>query len=91
VYVSNGKSKDVGKKGSVSTLTIAVVTALIPLVLIRPVIIPVVLLTLPLVLIPFRWYVIKRIKGYTGDVLGALQQFTELTMYVAWIIAGSLL
>jgi adenosylcobinamide-GDP ribazoletransferase len=38
----------------------------------------------------FRKYVIQKIGGYTGDVLGALQQISELIFYLFFIIIYSL-
>ncbi len=90
-YVSHGKSKDVGTKGSAGTLVIAIITALLPLALVKPVSILSVLLALPVVLIPFRRYLTKKIGGYTGDALGALQQISELAVYFALIIATEII
>lgn len=36
-------------------------------------------------LIFFRRYTIRRIGGYTGDVLGALQQISEFTFYIIYL------
>jgi adenosylcobinamide-GDP ribazoletransferase len=37
--------------------------------------------------IRFKMYIEKRLGGYTGDVLGALQQLAELLFYLSFIIA----
>ena len=42
----------------------------------------VVLVVVTVLFIGFRAYIIKRTGGYTGDVLGALQQITEVTIYL---------
>lgn len=95
IYTSNyisiddkGKAKDVGKRGSFLTLLIALIFALIPLVLIEWIFIPILLAVLLVILISFRWYVLRRIGGYTGDLLGALQQFSEVGIYLTLIIGG---
>jgi adenosylcobinamide-GDP ribazoletransferase len=44
-----------------------------------------------LVFIYFRYFVHKNIGGYTGDVLGALQQFSETSFYVSFLLFSSLL
>lgn len=85
-YVGNGKSKDVGKRGSGATLVIAILCAVLSLALLDLKLIPGVVLALLLVFFPFRIYILKRIGGYTGDVLGALQQITELMVYFLVII-----
>ena len=93
-YVSmdeKGKSKDVGKRGSFQTLMIASVFALIPLVFIDWILIPILLGVLFLILVIFRWYVHKRIGGYTGDVLGALQQFSEVGIYLTLVLGEQLI
>lgn len=36
-----------------------------------------------------RWYT-RRLGGYTGDTLGATQQFTEVTFYLAFLAAWNL-
>jgi adenosylcobinamide-GDP ribazoletransferase len=37
---------------------------------------------LKVVFLLFRTYIIKRLEGYTGDVLGALQQISEVLFYL---------
>lgn len=93
-YVSedrNSKSKPIGEKHSGWTLVIATLIGLSPLVLIQPMLIPVILVLLALILIYFRYYVHKKVGGYTGDILGALQQFSELGFYIAYLIAIQLI
>jgi len=88
---ADSKSKPIGEKSSVSTLVIAIVTGIAPLMLIPGIIIPFVLITTLLVFAFLRHYVHKKIGGYTGDVLGALQQFSEIGFYMAYIGASKLL
>jgi adenosylcobinamide-GDP ribazoletransferase len=75
------KSKPVAQQMSPLELTIAGVTGIAPLFLLGPYFI--------LLLIPvfgLRWllghYFLKRLGGYTGDSLGAVQQTTEILFYL---------
>jgi adenosylcobinamide-GDP ribazoletransferase len=64
----------------------AFVLALIPMIFL-PLWISGILICLEmLVFILFRWYVHRKLGGYTGDVLGALQQISELIFYLIFLI-----
>lgn len=87
-YIRNddtGKAKPIGEKHTTATLLLAMISGLVVLVFLpwKSVIILVPALLLTLVI--FRWYVIKILGGYTGDVLGALQQISELVVYTGFI------
>jgi adenosylcobinamide-GDP ribazoletransferase len=41
--------------------------------------------TLILVFFSMRWYCLKKINGYTGDVLGAMQQVGEVSIYISYL------
>lgn len=79
---ATSKTKPVGKADSVFSLTFALATGSSLLVFLQwhEIIITVVLLTVVFLL--FRMYIIKRLEGYTGDVLGALQQISEVLFYL---------
>jgi adenosylcobinamide-GDP ribazoletransferase len=85
------KSKPIGKKSSFGVLVFAVLFALSPLVLLYlvgiPLLIlgPILLMVQLLILVGFRSYVIRKIGGYSGDVLGALQQISEIAYYVTFL------
>lgn len=90
-YVRNdetAKSKPVGEKHGGGTLMLAIVSGLIPMILIpllsTAFIIPALLVTLLI----FRWYIHKTLGGYTGDVLGAFQQISELIFYLLFIVSS---
>jgi cobalamin synthase len=34
----------------------------------------------------FRNYTLRKLKGYSGDVLGALQQITEVAIYIFTVV-----
>jgi adenosylcobinamide-GDP ribazoletransferase len=44
------------------------------------------LATLILCFILLYFYYRSQLKGYTGDLLGAAQQLTELSLYLVWLI-----
>jgi adenosylcobinamide-GDP ribazoletransferase len=78
---TNGKSKPLATKLSRQTLWIATCFGLIPLCILSPY----QLFALVPVFFVWRWFsfkVEKKIGGYTGDCLGAMQQLTEITFYV---------
>lgn len=88
---NSSKSKPVGKKHSKRTLVIAIIIGIIPLCLISVYIIPFLIIVLLLIFVYFRYYVRKKIGGYTGDVLGALQQFSEIGFYLTYLIVEKII
>lgn len=76
------KAKPIGNNTSKTSLFIAFVIAVIPLLLIEWMMIPVILTGLLFLFWLFRQYILKRTGGYTGDALGALQQLSELIIYL---------
>lgn len=85
------KSKPVGKKISVTTLIIALIFGLAPLFLLPLMFIPFLIVIQILILLTFRLYTHNKIGGYTGDVLGALQQLSEIAYYLCFIVLSTLL
>lgn len=88
---STSKSKPVGETKSTTTLVIALAFGLLPLILVPYHTIPFLLLAMLLILLYFRYYVHKKLGGYTGDVLGALQQLSEVGFYITFILINKLL
>ncbi len=89
-YVSDtkgSKSKPVGLKGSAATLIIALIFGLAPLWLAGWKIIPLLVGTQLIILLLFRWYLHRKIGGFTGDTLGALQQLSEIGFYLTYVVA----
>ncbi|HPR31261.1 MAG TPA: adenosylcobinamide-GDP ribazoletransferase [Prolixibacteraceae bacterium] len=88
-YVRDDESsrmKPVGKKGTPSDFILAVFWGLLPL-LFAPVaftiaIVPVLLIAAAL----FRLYIVRKIGGYTGDCLGALQQISEVIIFLGFLV-----
>jgi adenosylcobinamide-GDP ribazoletransferase len=83
---AKGKAKPLASKLSRGELALAAVFGLGPLLLLAPKL----LITLLPVVIVWCWFsykLKKRLGGYTGDCLGAMQQLCELTFYLgvaAW-------
>lgn len=87
--VDSSKVKPLAESGSVADLWVALFTGGLALYFV-----PVgsFLLVLVLIAIGLTSYLFlkKQLKGFTGDTLGAVQQVTELTIYLALlVIAGS--
>ena len=76
------KTKPIGKRGKNSDLIIAMIFGLLPAVLLSWKLVAIVL-PLPLIVTwVFKKYTEKKIGGYTGDCLGALQQIIEVLFYL---------
>lgn len=76
------KAKPIGNQTTTISVIIAMVTAIIPLVFINWKIVVGLVLISTMVLLLFRAYIMKRTGGYSGDVLGALQQLVEVAIYM---------
>ncbi len=97
IYISHyvgraelSKSKHIGDKKSLSTLIISMLW-IIPLLYFLG--LKLFLFIIPaqlILLIYFRYYIHKKTGGYTGDVLGALQQLSEILFYVTYLIYTTL-
>ncbi len=82
----NSKSKPVGERHNALTFLLALAFGLLPLFFIP---LKALLITVPallLTLVFFRSYILKILGGYTGDVLGALQQISELVFYLCFLV-----
>jgi adenosylcobinamide-GDP ribazoletransferase len=79
------KAKTVGSNASLASLLVAFAVGAASLFLLTMNQAIVILISTTVVFIGFRAYVIKRTGGYTGDVLGALQQITEVVMYLVMV------
>lgn len=76
------KVKPVGKKISLGGLLFAFLAGLAPVILIEPEFFTVIILPLVAGLLLMRYFK-KRINGYTGDCLGAIQQVSEICVYIS--------
>jgi len=89
-YVRNdetSKSKPVGEKHGIFTLMLAIVFGLIPMIFIPFISTIIIISALIVTFLVFRCYIIKILGGYTGDVLGAIQQISELVFYLFFIVS----
>lgn len=93
IYTSNyvradtlSKSKPIGHKGSAFSLLVAGLFGLIALCFIPVKAVVVIIALSIIVFISFRWYVHRKLGGYTGDVLGALQQLSEISFYLCFLV-----
>ncbi len=83
---STSKSKPIGMQCLWSDLLIAGIFSVIPLIFIQWQVNLLVILVAIVLFYTFKSFVVKQIEGYTGDVLGALQQLTEFSFYICFII-----
>ncbi|MBN1988834.1 MAG: adenosylcobinamide-GDP ribazoletransferase [Bacteroidales bacterium] len=88
VYVrTDGTSKAsvVGSHASLLSLVVAGCIGLASLLLLGVYSLAVIVAVSAVVLLLFRWYITRKTGGYTGDVLGALQQIIEVLVYLTLI------
>ncbi len=86
---SEGKSKPLATQLNVFELTIATFFGLLPMAFLAMKY----LFALVPVIIVWLWFsakIQKRIGGYTGDCLGAMQQLTEIAFYVGLLVSAKL-
>lgn len=89
---STGKSKPIATQLNVSGLVVASIFGLTPLTLLLHFFGYKYLAVLLLVFLVWLWFSLKlkkRIGGYTGDCLGAMQQITEITFYLGILVCSS--
>ncbi len=85
------KSKPVGKNKSYKILLVGLCIGILPMYFLPLWAFPFIVLVLAAVFIYFRYYVRKSIGGFTGDILGALQQISEVGFYVSFIFFEKIL
>ena len=88
---ATSKTKPVGKKDSSFSLIFAIITGGITLFFLSGLEILVSISVLLLVFLIFRRYINKKLGGYTGDVLGALQQLCEVFFYLSMVAIQTVL
>ncbi len=89
IYTSNysredelSKTKPIGNRGKNSDLAIGILFGLAPVVLFPWMFMAIVLPLSLLITFLFKRYIERKIGGYTGDCLGALQQIIEVVFYL---------
>lgn len=87
---ATSKTKPIGKKGKVFDFSLALFFGLAFLAFIplsySLAVLPILLLTTFI----FRRYITRKLGGYTGDCLGALQQIAEVEFYLGFVIYQTL-
>lgn len=91
-YIGNeerSKSKPIGEKSTYLTFIIATIIGISPLFLFDFISILFIIGVQLIAFLYFRYYIHKKISGYTGDVLGTLQQISEVSFYFSYLIINS--
>lgn len=83
---ADAKAKPVAGNISPVTLIVAIFFGVAPLLLLHLWFLPIILVSFTAIFLLFRNYVHKKIGGYTGDVLGALQQISEISFYLLFLL-----
>lgn len=86
----SSKSKPIGKKGKNSDLILAILFALIPMAFLPWQLTAIVVPAALLLTFVFKKYIERKIGGYTGDCLGALQQLVEVLFYLCLLGVANL-
>ncbi len=79
------KTKPIGKRGKNSDLILAIIFALVPMSLLPWQLTAIAVPSALLLTFLFKKYTERKIGGYTGDCLGALQQLVEVLFYLCLI------
>lgn len=80
----DSKAKPLATHIGFGSLAMAALFGLAPFFLLSPVMLWALPVTVLITAWMARWFV-RRIGGYTGDCLGAVQQVTEVGIYVTWV------
>ncbi|MDD5475267.1 MAG: adenosylcobinamide-GDP ribazoletransferase [Syntrophales bacterium] len=84
----SAKSKLLARRLTLRELLIACTFGLLPLALLSPAAIIFSLMTVSAITALAAWIFARRLGGYTGDLLGAAQQLTELACYLGILVAS---
>lgn len=92
-YARSGESKSMHtrRKTDNKTFLIAFAFSLVPLIFMPWQIIAIVIPVYSMILFLLKKYTERKIGGFTGDVLGALQQFSELAFYIICVVVYSVI
>ncbi|MDH4127504.1 MAG: adenosylcobinamide-GDP ribazoletransferase [Spirochaetota bacterium] len=81
----DSKSKPLTGKVNLSQLIVAFIFSILPLILFWDFLIFLIIIPVTLVTAYFGYYFYKKLDGYTGDCLGAVQQVSEITFYIVLV------
>lgn len=92
VYARTEASKGDYTRNRISgkSILLATITGLIPLLFLPYVFIGTAILSASFFFLLYRSYLNRRIQGFTGDTLGALQQFTEILIFLSYLFCSKL-
>jgi adenosylcobinamide-GDP ribazoletransferase len=82
---ATSKSKPIGKRGKGIDFALALFFGLAFLAFLPFTFSLAILPVLVITTFVFKSYITRKIDGYTGDCLGALQQISEVIFYLAWV------
>lgn len=80
--VKTSKSKLLAEKQSAGELIFIIISALLPCLLLKPIIVCALIICAVLFRTLFKRWLLARLGGFTGDCLGAAQQLMELLTYI---------
>ena len=90
IYSSNyvridlkSKIKPIGHADSIFSLLFAILVGMVPVLFISWKVALLIFVILSVLFLIFQKYIEKKLGGYTGDVLGALQQLSEVLFYLS--------
>ena len=88
VYARGNRSKSSHSGNPISTTSyiVALITGIVPLIFISVYIVLAVCILYAAIYVLLKNYIEKKIEGYTGDILGALQQACEVAFYLIYCI-----
>jgi adenosylcobinamide-GDP ribazoletransferase len=87
---ASSKTKPVGKADSTFSLVFALAIGGSTLFFLSWIEVAITLFSLTIVFLLFRKYINKKLGGYTGDILGALQQLCEVFFYLSIVAIQSI-
>lgn len=92
VYARDGQSKAQHTRSGVDrlSLVVAIIFGAVPLLFFNFGFVICYLLLAAVLFVVYKCYLHKKIGGFTGDTLGALQQFTELLFYITYLSTSQL-
>jgi adenosylcobinamide-GDP ribazoletransferase len=87
---ASSKTKPVGKADSTFSLLFALAIGGSTLFFLSWIEVAITLFSLTIIFLLFRKYINKKLGGYTGDILGALQQLCEVFFYLSIVAIQSI-
>lgn len=80
------KAKPIGNQVTKTSIAIALITTAATLIFFNWITIVAIIAVSTILFLRFQHYILKRTGGYSGDVLGALQQIIEVAIYLTMVV-----